>query len=67
MQTYYPYKYTKYCFYQVVFSNKSLLIFPVPAWFLSETKPFDFKGFSIMCAGFCTVSVEGVSFIILVR
>lgn len=26
------------------------------AWFLSDNAPFHFKGFSIMCAGFATVS-----------
>ncbi|GJM86396.1 hypothetical protein PR202_ga02250 [Eleusine coracana subsp. coracana] len=35
-----------------------LIFTPLTAWFLSETEPFDFKGFSILCAGFCTVSLE---------
>ncbi|KAL6634894.1 hypothetical protein ACP70R_027565 [Stipagrostis hirtigluma subsp. patula] len=33
-----------------------LIFTPLTAWFLSETEPFNFKGFSIMCAGFCTVT-----------
>lgn len=40
------------------------LVFLVAAWFLSETEPFDFKGFSIMCAGFCTVSLPAELFFI---
>ncbi|TVU27940.1 hypothetical protein EJB05_19445 [Eragrostis curvula] len=40
-----------------------IIFTPLTAWFLSETEPFDFKGFSIMCAGFCTL----ISFIISLR
>uniref|UniRef100_A0A0A9ET71 Major facilitator superfamily (MFS) profile domain-containing protein n=1 Tax=Arundo donax TaxID=35708 RepID=A0A0A9ET71_ARUDO len=40
-----------------------LIFTPLTAWFLSETEPFDFKGFSIMCAGFCTL----IAFIISLR
>nr|CAD1824655.1 unnamed protein product [Ananas comosus var. bracteatus] len=31
-----------------------LVFTPLTAWFLSEAAPFDFKGFSLMCAGFAT-------------
>ncbi|EES07480.1 hypothetical protein BDA96_04G307100 [Sorghum bicolor] len=40
-----------------------LIFTPLTAWFLSETGPFDFKGFSILCAGFCTL----IAFIISLR
>ncbi|KAM0840681.1 hypothetical protein ACQ4PT_059506 [Festuca glaucescens] len=40
-----------------------LVFTPLTAWFLSETKPFDFKGFSIMVAGFCTL----IAFVISTR
>ncbi|XP_062222511.1 uncharacterized protein LOC133921586 [Phragmites australis] len=40
-----------------------LIFTPLTAWFLSETEPFDFKGFSILCAGFCTL----IAFIISLR
>ncbi|KAL6911800.1 hypothetical protein ACP4OV_000605 [Aristida adscensionis] len=40
-----------------------LIFTPLTAWFLSESEPFDFKGFSIMCAGFCTL----IAFIISLR
>nr|XP_015626498.1 hippocampus abundant transcript 1 protein isoform X2 [Oryza sativa Japonica Group] len=40
-----------------------LIFTPLTAWVLSETAPFKFKGFSIMCAGFCTL----IAFIISMR
>ncbi|KAK3158684.1 hypothetical protein QOZ80_2AG0140270 [Eleusine coracana subsp. coracana] len=40
-----------------------LIFTPLTAWFLSETEPFDFKGFSILCAGFCTL----IAFVISLR
>uniref|UniRef100_A0A0E0K3D4 Major facilitator superfamily (MFS) profile domain-containing protein n=1 Tax=Oryza punctata TaxID=4537 RepID=A0A0E0K3D4_ORYPU len=40
-----------------------LLFTPLTAWVLSETAPINFKGFSIMCAGFCTL----IAFIISMR
>ncbi|XBJ17251.1 hypothetical protein VPH35_008700 [Triticum aestivum] len=32
-----------------------LVFTPLTAWFLSETTPFNFKGFSLACAGFATL------------
>uniref|UniRef100_A0A452YSL3 Major facilitator superfamily (MFS) profile domain-containing protein n=1 Tax=Aegilops tauschii subsp. strangulata TaxID=200361 RepID=A0A452YSL3_AEGTS len=32
-----------------------LVFTPLTAWFLSETAPFNFRGFSLACAGFATV------------
>ncbi|CAN6239644.1 unnamed protein product [Urochloa humidicola] len=40
-----------------------LIFTPLTAWVLSETGPFNFKGFSILCAGICTV----IAFIISLR
>ncbi|XP_006648918.1 hippocampus abundant transcript 1 protein-like [Oryza brachyantha] len=40
-----------------------LIFTPLTAWVLSETAPFNFKGFSIMCAGFCTL----IAFVISMR
>ncbi|CAL4884594.1 unnamed protein product [Urochloa decumbens] len=40
-----------------------LIFTPLTAWVLSETGPFNFKGFSILCAGVCTV----IAFIISLR
>ncbi|CAL4919794.1 unnamed protein product [Urochloa decumbens] len=40
-----------------------LIFTPLTAWALSETGPFNIKGFSILCAGICTV----IAFIISLR
>ncbi|CAL5055103.1 unnamed protein product [Urochloa decumbens] len=40
-----------------------LIFTPLTAWVLSETGPFNFKGFSVLCAGICTV----IAFIISLR
>ncbi|CAO2048043.1 unnamed protein product [Urochloa humidicola] len=33
-----------------------IIFTPLTAWVLSETGPLNFKGFSIFCAGFCTLT-----------
>ncbi|XP_062205626.1 uncharacterized protein LOC133907574 [Phragmites australis] len=38
-----------------------LIFAPLTAWFLSETAPFNFKGFSIVCSGFATLVALSIS------
>ncbi|CAN6274988.1 unnamed protein product [Urochloa humidicola] len=38
-----------------------LIFSPLTAWVLSETNPFNFKGFGILCAGFCTLTAFVIS------
>ncbi|KAK3157045.1 hypothetical protein QOZ80_2AG0115470 [Eleusine coracana subsp. coracana] len=38
-----------------------LIFTPLTAWFLSETAPFNFKGFSIACSGFATLVALAMS------
>ncbi|KAL6906454.1 hypothetical protein ACP4OV_004055 [Aristida adscensionis] len=38
-----------------------LIFTPLTAWFLSETAPFNFKGFSIACSGFATLVALAIS------
>ncbi|XP_062201579.1 uncharacterized protein LOC133904109 isoform X2 [Phragmites australis] len=38
-----------------------LIFTPLTAWFLSETTPFNFKGFSIACSGFATLVALAMS------
>ncbi|KAJ3689768.1 hypothetical protein LUZ61_018932 [Rhynchospora tenuis] len=42
-----------------------LIFTPLTAWFLSDDAPFHFKGFSIMCAGFATLTALVYSVTIL--
>ncbi|KAJ4777822.1 Major facilitator superfamily protein [Rhynchospora pubera] len=42
-----------------------LIFTPLTAWFLSDNAPFNFKGFSIMCAGFATLTALVASVTIL--